>query len=260
MEQSELIAAVEAESGLEAPAAARAVHATLQTLGERVSSAGARQVARRLPAELRPALERPGDPDGFDVEEFVLRIARREGVEAQVAEIHARGVFAALEHAGAEVELAALVAELPIGFRTVLVTDDAAGAPPGPMAAEAFYERVAERAGLDHDEARRATAAVLEELGSRITRGEIEDLEAELAPELRPPLARGDQESHGAARRIGLRDFEREVAEREGVTPQEAHDHIRAVFATLREAVSPKEFSDMTAQLPDEFRAVLARP
>jgi uncharacterized protein (DUF2267 family) len=128
------------------------------------------------------------------------------------------------------------------------------------MSAEAFHERVAERAGLDRDEARRATAAVLEELATRITRGEVEDLEAELPPELRPPLARGDEESHGAARRIGLRDFEREVAEREGVTPEEAHDHIRAVFATLREAVSPKEFSDMTAQLPDEFRAVLARP
>jgi uncharacterized protein (DUF2267 family) len=50
------------------------------------------------------------------------------------------------------------------------------------------------------------------------------------------------------------------VAEREGVTPDEAREHTRAVFATLREAGTPKEWSDVTAQLPDEYTAVFARP
>jgi uncharacterized protein (DUF2267 family) len=50
------------------------------------------------------------------------------------------------------------------------------------------------------------------------------------------------------------------VAEREGVDPQLAREHVRAVFATLREAVTPKEWFDVTSQLPAEFAAVSARP
>jgi uncharacterized protein (DUF2267 family) len=50
------------------------------------------------------------------------------------------------------------------------------------------------------------------------------------------------------------------VAEREGVTPDEAREHARAVFATLREALSDKEFSDTVVQLPDDYSALLARP
>jgi uncharacterized protein (DUF2267 family) len=57
-----------------------------------------------------------------------------------------------------------------------------------------------------------------------------------------------------------LDQFLRNVAEREGVTPAEARAHARAVLATLREAITPKEWSDVTVQLPDEYTAVLARP
>jgi uncharacterized protein (DUF2267 family) len=59
---------------------------------------------------------------------------------------------------------------------------------------------------------------------------------------------------------MSLDEFLRRVAEREGVAPLQARGHASAVFATLREAVSPKEFLDMTAQLPAEFAAVQARP
>jgi uncharacterized protein (DUF2267 family) len=59
---------------------------------------------------------------------------------------------------------------------------------------------------------------------------------------------------------MSLDAFLRLVAEREGVPPDKAREHTRAVFATLREAVSEKEFSDITNQLPKEFDAVLARP
>jgi uncharacterized protein (DUF2267 family) len=43
------------------------------------------------------------------------------------------------------------------------------------------------------------------------------------------------------------------------VTPEEAHVHARAVFATLREVISAQEFADVSAQLPDEYAALLAR-
>jgi uncharacterized protein (DUF2267 family) len=58
---------------------------------------------------------------------------------------------------------------------------------------------------------------------------------------------------------MSLREFVRRVAEREGVTPGEAQEHVRAVLATLREAVTPKEWLDVTAQLPEEYAAVEQR-
>jgi uncharacterized protein (DUF2267 family) len=119
---------------------------------------------------------------------------------------------------------------------------------------------VARRAGLDGEAARRAVAAVLETLGDRISQGEVEDLAERLPPELREPLIRGDRQSHGAARPLSLKEFVLAVSERGGMTPDEAREHARAVFATLREAVGPEEFSDMVAQLPDEYHALLAPP
>jgi uncharacterized protein (DUF2267 family) len=132
--------------------------------------------------------------------------------------------------------------------------------PDGITPAATFVARVGERTGLDRDAALRATEAVLETLAERISRGEVEDLAIELPLELRRPLERGDARSHGAARKMPLDEFLRAVAEREGVSPDEAREHAHAVFATLREAISPKEFADMTAQLPDEFATVLAPP
>jgi uncharacterized protein (DUF2267 family) len=128
------------------------------------------------------------------------------------------------------------------------------------MSPDEFRRRVAERAGLDAEGARRATDAVLVTLAERIAGGEVEDLIARLPVELHAPLREGDALSHGAARRMSLDDFLRRIAEREGVTPAEARRHARAVFATLREAVGEREFLDVSAQLPLEYTAVAARP
>jgi uncharacterized protein (DUF2267 family) len=100
---------------------------------------------------------------------------------------------------------------------------------------------------------------VLETLGERITHGEVQDVEARLPSELRAPLERGDQLSNGAARPLSVRDFVLRVAEREGVTPDTAREHARAVFLTLREVVGEKEFSDVLAQLPKDYDVLLPR-
>jgi uncharacterized protein (DUF2267 family) len=52
--------------------------------------------------------------------------------------------------------------------------------------------------------------------------------------------------------------FMRHIAEREGVTPDVARLHARAVFAALREAVGDDEFFDVTVQLPPDLVAALA--
>jgi uncharacterized protein (DUF2267 family)/ribosome-associated translation inhibitor RaiA len=120
-----------------------------------------------------------------------------------------------------------------------------------------FARLVARYGRLDPDLARPAADAVLDALGERLTSGEVEDLAAMLPEDLARALKRGDARSKGAPRPLGLIEFERRIADRESVTPEEARRHARAVLAALREAVGDKEFSDALAQLPRQFRVLL---
>jgi uncharacterized protein (DUF2267 family) len=259
------IATVEREARIPRADANRAAHATLATLAERLSAGQARDVGEQLPDELRPLMVTDGKAQGFHLDEFVHRVAEREGVPEPTAERHARAVFAALGEAVSPEELDDLASELPKDFQPLLQaamprSDSAQTQPAQVLPAEEFLTRVSQRAGLNPEHARRAVEAVLEALADRISGGQVDQLAGQLAPELRPPLERGKSQSKGAARRLSLAEFLKGIAEREGVTPEEASEHARAVFATLREAISEKEFSDVTAQLPDEYAALLARP
>jgi uncharacterized protein (DUF2267 family) len=53
-------------------------------------------------------------------------------------------------------------------------------------------------------------------------------------------------------------EFVAKVAEREGVSPEQAREHVEAVLATLRESVTPGECNDIEAQLSDDYRDLLA--
>jgi uncharacterized protein (DUF2267 family) len=65
------------------------------------------------------------------------------------------------------------------------------------------------------------------------------------------------------ARRMSLEDFLRQVAAREGAgTDEEAlfsqvFEHARAVFGTLSEAVSRKEWFDIVVELPEDHRPLM---
>jgi uncharacterized protein (DUF2267 family) len=171
------------------------------------------------------------------------------------AERHAIAVFTALGQAVSPREILDVLAELPKDFYPLL--------PRGPeievMPADAFVQRVAERAGLDADGARRATEAVLETLAERIAGGEVDDLIGRLSAPLHGPLKRGRERSGGEATRMALDEFVRRVAEREGVSEADAREHAHAVLVTLREAVGDDEFFDVTVQLPQDYEPVLAR-
>jgi uncharacterized protein (DUF2267 family) len=260
------VATVEREAHAPRPEAERAVRATLQTLAERISSGEAHDIAEQLPPPLRPLLDSDGDAEPFTLAEFLRRVAEREGVQdLTTAEQHAAAVFAALGAAVTRDEIHDMASELPREYAPLVAAAEAPPPPPAPdprvtLSADEFEARVARRASVDRHLAHRIATAVLETLGDRISRGEVEDLAERLPPQLREPLLRGDALSHGAARPLSLEEFELAVAERAGVTPDQARGHARAVFATLREAVGPKEFSDMVAQLPDEYHALLAPP
>jgi uncharacterized protein (DUF2267 family) len=233
-------------------AAERATRATLQTLAERLSREEARDLTEQLPPELGPWLFTDRTTERFDVDEFLGRVAGRAEVDLSAAERQARAVLTALARAVGAEEFADAVAQLPKDFAFLLPSGPAVEVLP----VEAFLDRVAGRAGLDVDGARRATEAVLETLAERIADGEVDDLIARLPVPLHDALQRGRAGSPGAAR-MSLERFLERVAEREGVPPEVAFGHARAVLSTLREAVG-EEFYDVTVQLPPEYAALWA--
>jgi uncharacterized protein (DUF2267 family) len=233
--------------------AERATQATLETLAERIAAGEAADLAEQLPPELAGWLETTTPAEGFDVDEFLRRVADREDVDVDTAERYVRAVFRALAQAVSPQEFEDMVAELSKDYTPLL--------PRGPhveaVSAAGFLQRVADRSGVELEQARRITDAVLETLAERIAAGEVDDLIGRLPKELHEPLRRGRGRGGGKAIKMSLEEFEDRVAEREGVGLVQAEEHVRAVLVTLREAIGEEEFADVRVQLPREFDAVL---
>jgi uncharacterized protein (DUF2267 family) len=255
MDDHEFLRIVQQTARISHEEAERATRATLQTLADRITAGEARDLAEQLPPRIAAWVATTSAAQRFDLDEFLRRVAEREGVDPERAERDAAAVFAALGRAVSPQELADVAAELPKDFARLL--------PRGPhvdvLPAETFVRRVAERAGLDDDRARAATAVVLETLAERIAGGEVDDLVSRLPVELHEPLKRGRARTGDPATRMSLDKFLARVAEREGTNTFEAREHTRAVLATLREAVGDDEFFDVSAELPGDYAPVLAR-
>jgi uncharacterized protein (DUF2267 family) len=258
MRYAPFLEVVEQTAGLSRERAEQAVRATLETLAERITRGEADDIAAHLPQELRHLLtDAPEPAESFSYDEFIRRVAEREGVDPAAAADHVRAVFVALGVAVAPGELRDMAAQLPRGFEPLL---DAAGV--GRRQAHAqgpddVVERVARIAAVDRDVAQRATEAVLETLAVKVSAGEVEDLGRELPPELHPPLERGMAESR-EAKPMSADEFIAEVSDRAGVDLDMAEDMARAVFAALREVITGKEFSDLAAQLSQDYGRLLA--
>jgi uncharacterized protein (DUF2267 family) len=94
---------------------------------------------------------------------------------------------------------------------------------------------------------------VLQELCDRLTGDEAHDLLAQLPARLKTRMIVSP-----AAQRISADEFVERVAAELELTPDEAKRRVRAVFATLRRAVSLGEFDDVLAQLDPEYADLLA--
>jgi len=262
MDYQEIIELIGREAGgLPDDEAERAAEAVLRVLAARLPRGEERRLLQELPAEMKPWVYTEQDAEAFDIDEFLDRIAKREDVDIETALAHARAVFAALGQALSPEAVTHLAASLPQTFDPLVA--EAQGRLVDIMPASQFWAQVGQRLSLDDTAARHVTEAVLETLAERIAAGQDEDLIAQLDPLLHPPLRRGMSSAKPGGRRMSLEEFLRRVAAREGADVDEAgligqiSGHVRAVLATLAEAVSDKEWFDVTGELPAEYSSVI---
>jgi uncharacterized protein (DUF2267 family) len=120
---------------------------------------------------------------------------------------------------------------------------------------DTFVDQVAQRTRTESEQAVRLTRAVLETLAERLTGGEVLDLAAQLPRPLQLVLKPSPRTE--SADRFGAAEFVARVALRGGVEEPAARDAVRAVFTTLREAISGGEFDDVVTQMPREYRSLV---
>jgi uncharacterized protein (DUF2267 family) len=122
------------------------------------------------------------------------------------------------------------------------------------MKFEEFVRKVGERAGVpDRFEAEKTSVVVLQALCDRLTGKEASDLLSQL-----PAMFKDLVVVSPAALPISSDDFVTRVSEELSIAPDGARSRIRAVFATLREAVTRGEFQDVLEQLDPEYADLLA--
>ena len=93
--------------------AVHAIHATLQTLGERLFGDEADNLASQLPQEIGAYLREAQIRESMPVREFFERVALREGAELPDAVYHARSVVSVVLDAVSPGEIADVRAQLP---------------------------------------------------------------------------------------------------------------------------------------------------
>ncbi|WP_433318864.1 DUF2267 domain-containing protein [Micromonospora sp. CA-269861] len=139
-----------------------------------------------------------------------------------------------------------------------------------------FIDAVSQRSGLPAEQAAVLARAVLQTLADRVTGGAPDDLVAHLPNEVdgyltapapdQTEAAGPDAGVDGLTSGLGLEvggaaasapptdagpvEFLRRVEQRAGVDPATARAGTGAVFATLRAAMTVREFREMVARLP----------
>jgi uncharacterized protein (DUF2267 family) len=123
-----------------------------------------------------------------------------------------------------------------------------------------LYSRVSVEADIDSlSEARRATAAVLQALRDRLTPQEAEHAVAQLPRELKRLWAGGPAPLHRPVRLHRRQFLERVRLDGELCSLTQAAQVTDAVFAGLKEQLSPGEADDIVAQLPRDLKAQWVR-
>ena len=121
------------------------------------------------------------------------------------------------------------------------------------MQYDEFVQGVEQRAGIaEREDAERTSVVVVEELCSRLTNDEARDLLSQLPARLKMPVDVMSAEPASADA------FVDRVAGRLDVPVDEARTRVRAVFATVRRAVSKGQFEDVLSDLEPEYADLLS--
>lgn len=115
MDYGELLGRIEDQAGLDTEGAEQALAATLTTLAERISEEESQDLAAQLPGEVKAQLMGAGsDGEVFSAEEFVKRVADREGgIPPDEAWSHAEAVLTTLREAISGGEFEDILLQLP---------------------------------------------------------------------------------------------------------------------------------------------------
>lgn len=121
------------------------------------------------------------------------------------------------------------------------------------MSFDEFLGEVERRAGISREDAERTSIAVLQELCDHLTGDEAPDMLTQLPYRLKTTLIVSP-----SPLRISKDEFVERIARELEVPADEARTRIRAVFATLRQAVSWGAFEDVLEQLDPDYADLLA--
>ena len=125
------------------------------------------------------------------------------------------------------------------------------------MTAETFYRQVlVEAGGPALDDARRVTGAVFHAIRDRLTREEAEQAAAQLPRPLKLLWWRGELEDSRPVKMHRRQSYARVQREGELASEREARRATYAVFAALKQQLSPGETDDILAQLPKDLKIV----
>lgn len=124
------------------------------------------------------------------------------------------------------------------------------------MKTEAFYCKVRQKAAPADLGVERATAAVFHALRDRLTPEEADQVVAQLPRELKAVWEMGEQAERQPLKIRRGEFYERVRAEAGLASSEEAHSVTLAVFAALKEQLSPGEANDVLAQLPKDLKEV----
>jgi uncharacterized protein (DUF2267 family) len=128
------------------------------------------------------------------------------------------------------------------------------------MQARQFYSRVSVEADIEElADARQAAAAVLRALRDRLTVDEAAQASAQLPRELKRLWASGHRPSVRPVK-LRRREFLERVRLEAGLKSLNQAERVTdAVFAGLKEQLSPGEAGDIVAQLPRDLKSQWAR-
>lgn len=123
------------------------------------------------------------------------------------------------------------------------------------MTTQTFYRTVA-KTGHQQDRkvVTRATTAVLHALRDRLTTDEADQVFAQLPTELKEVWAEGDVAQREPIKMKRQEFYERVVQDAGLPSTREARWMTLAVFAALKEQISPGEARDVMAQLPQDLK------